>query len=193
MEQKEIIAIITLAVLAIVALIMFIIKLNKKKMRKIMQSVSPMWIEYYDVLVYRYSDGENTYTKTLPILKNKRDNSFYIPSIYGDYGYLNINVEDSYTENPKVVSKNIKKENVEFNKQGRIYIEKEKGKVTIDNNIINIDGKKLTYEGIINGKLAYDKAYSTKNENILEELNGAIIYCGILDFDMEGVLIEHLQ
>lgn len=193
MEQKEIIAIITLAVLAIVALIMFIIKLNKKKMRKIMQSVSPMWIEYYDVLVYRYSDGENTYTKTLPILKNKRDSSFYIPSIYGDYGYLNINVEDSYTENPKVVSKNIKKENVEFNKQGRIYIEKEKGKVTIDNNIINIDGKKLTYEGIINGKLAYDKAYSTKNENILEELNGAIIYYGILDFDMEGVLIEHLQ
>ena len=192
MSEIEIISIILIVVAAIVGLIMFLIKENKKKMRNIIQTTSPIWVEYYDVLIYRYSDGENTHTRILPILKSK-DNKFYIASNYGNYGYLNINVEDAYTENPKVVSKNIKKELIEFNKQGRIYIEKEKDKVLIENNIINIDGRKMTYEGKMNGKLLFNKAYSAVNENILEELNGATIYYGILDFDMEGVLIEHLQ
>jgi hypothetical protein len=85
------------------------------------------------------------------------------------------------------------KEIVEYGKEGRLYLEKEKGTVKIEDNIVTIDHHKLTFKGKLEKITQTNCIYNVSNDNILETLNGATMYKGIVDFDMEGILKEKLN
>lgn len=174
-------------------LIVFAVKSQKKNIKKIMQTTSPIWVKIIDVLIYKVSSGDDDITLYLPVYQNKRDNKVYITSRWGDHGYVYPRIEGLFSSTPKVVIKNLKKENLEFNKEGRLYIEKEKETIKIEDNKILLDGRKLQYSGKFKDRVNFGEIYSVNNDNILELINGATLYCGIADFDMEGVLIEYLN
>ena len=174
-------------------LIVFAVKSQKKNMKKIIQTTSPIWVKIIDVLIYKVSSGEDDITLYLPVYQNKKDNKVYVTSRWGDQGYVYPRIEGLFSSTPKVVIKNLKKEDLEFNKEGRLYIEKEKETIKIEDNKILIDGRKLQYSGKFKDRVNFGEIYSVNNDNILELINGSTLYCGIADFDMEGVLIEYLN
>ena len=174
-------------------LIVFIVKSHKKNMKKIIQTTSPIWVKFIDVLIYEVSSGDDNITVYLPVYQNKRDNKVYVTSRWGNHGYVYPRIEGLFSSNPKIVTKNIKKEDVEFNKEGRLYIQKEKEKIKIEENSILMDGRKLKYAGKFKDRVNYNEIYNVNENNILELINGATLYYGIADFDMEGVLIEYLN
>ena len=174
-------------------LIVFAVKSQKKNIKKIMQTTSPIWVKIIDVLIYKVSSGEDDITLYLPVYQNKRDNKVYVTSRWGNHGYVYPRIEGLFSSTPKVVIKNLKKEDVEFNKEGRLYIEKEKETIKIEDNKILIDGRKLQYSGKFKDRVNFGEIYSVNNDNILELINGSTLYCGIADFDREGVLIEYLN
>lgn len=174
-------------------LIVFAIKSYKKNIKKIIQTTSPIWVKFIDVLVYEVSTGDDNITVYLPVYQNKRDNKVYVTSRWGNRGYVYPRIEGLFSSTPKVVTKNLKKEDLEFNKEGRLYIEKEKETIKIEDNKILIDGRKLQYSGKFKDRVNLGEIYSVNNDNILELINGATLYHGIADFDMEGVLIEYLN
>lgn len=174
-------------------LIVFAVKSQKKNMKKIIQTTSPIWVKIIDVLIYKVSSGEDDITLYLPVYQNKKDNKVYVTSRWGDHGYVYPRIEGLFSSTPKVVIKNLKKEDLEFNKEGRLYIEKEKETIKIEDNKILIDGRKLQYSGKFKDRVNFGEIYSVNNDNILELINGSTLYCGIADFDMEGVLIEYLN
>ena len=174
-------------------IIVFEVKSQKKNMKKIIQTTSPIWVKIIDVLIYKVSSGEDDITLYLPVYQNKKDNKVYVTSRWGDHGYVYPRIEGLFSSTPKVVIKNLKKEDLEFNKEGRLYIEKEKETIKIEDNKILIDGRKLQYSGKFKDRVNFGEIYSVNNDNILELINGSTLYCGIADFDMEGVLIEYLN
>ena len=174
-------------------LIVFAVKSQKKNMKKIIQTTSPIWVKIIDVLIYKVSSGEDDITLYLPVYQNKRDNKVYVTSRWGNHGYVYPRIEGLFSSTPKVVIKNLKKEDLEFNKEGRLYIEKEKETIKIEDNKILLDGRKLQYSGKFKDRVNFGEIYSVNNDNILELINGATLYYGIADFDMEGVLIEYLN
>jgi hypothetical protein len=174
-------------------LIVFIVKSHKKNMKKIIQTTSPIWVKFIDVLVYEVSSGDDNITVYLPVYQNKRDNKVYVTSRWGNHGYVYPRIEGLFSSNPKIVTKNIKKEDVEFNKEGRLYIEKEKGTLKVENNTITIENRKFTYEEKFKKTLKLNTIYNLNNDNILEIINNATIYEGIADFDIEGILKEKLN
>lgn len=194
MSEEMIAILVTLGVLILVVLIIIIVvKSNKKHMRKILETVSPIWVEFIDMLVLKVSTGDNTMMVYFPVLKSKRDDKIYISSRYGNYGYIYPITQGFFTENPKIICKNIKKEIIEFNKEGRLYIEKEKGTLKVENNTITIENRKFAYEEKFKKTLKLNAIYNLNNDNILEIINNATIYEGIADFDMEGILKENLN
>ena len=114
-ENTLIISIIIGVIMIIGALILIILKLNKKEMKKIIQTKCPMWVELYDVLVFQIYVVDNIQNVLLPVLKDKKENNFYIPSRYGNYGYLKLSLESKLSSIPKVIIKNIKNEIIELN------------------------------------------------------------------------------
>ncbi len=174
-------------------LIVFAIKSYKKNIKKIIQTTSPIWVKFIDVLVYEVSSGDDNITVYLPVYQNKRDNKVYVTSRWGNRGYVYPRIEGLFSSTPKVVTKNLKKEDLEFNKEGRLYIEDEKETIKIEDNKILLDGRKLQYSGKFKDRVNFGEIYSVNNDNILELINGATLYHGIADFDMEGVLIEYLN
>lgn len=189
--------IITLSIIGVslfVILIIFIVvKSSKNHMKKILETISPIWVEFIDILVLQISTGEGTLIAYYPVFKNKKDNKIYITSRFGNYGYFQPTTEGYFTDNPKIVYKNIKKEIVEFNKEGRLYIEKEKDTIKVENETIIIEGRKVSYAGKYQKTLKLNHIYNISNDNILEIINGAVIFNGIADFDMEGVLREYIS
>lgn len=192
-EEKILFISIITGILIIILIVIIALKLNKKSMKKIIETVNPIWVKFIDVLIIKVSTGEDDITIYLPVFQNNKDNKVYIPSQWGNYGYLTTTMEGIFSENPKIVSKNIKKEIVEYGKEGRLYIEKEKETVKIEDNIVTIERRKLTFKGKIEKIAQTNCIYNVSNDNILEKINGAIIYKGIVDFDMEGILKEKLN
>jgi hypothetical protein len=188
MSDGTLAVLITICVAIIVVfIIIIIIKLNKKNMRKIVENVSPIWAEIVDLLILKVTTGEDTTIVYYPVFKSKRDDKIYIPAQYGNYGCVYPSIEGIFKEEPKIIIKNIKKEIIEFNKEGRLYIKKEKDKVKVEDNTIQLDHKKVTYAGKYKKVLLTNNLYNINNDNIMEILNEATLYEGIADFDMEGI------
>ena len=192
-DNTIVLLVITLVILFLVILVIVLIKSNKKHMRKIIETTTPIWVEFIDILVFKISTGDDTLTVYYPVFKSKKDNKIYIASRFGNYGNLYPTTEGYFTENPKIFFKNINKEVIEVNKEGRLYIEKEKNPVNVENNKIIIEERKLQYAGKYQKAMKLNEIYSVYNDNILDLVNGAVIYYGIADFDMEGILREYIN
>lgn len=165
----------------------------QNKALKIIESKPSISVTLYDVLVLRTRQQKEI--RYLPILKDKKQNTFYIQSPYERYHYLQIflDLKKLYEIPVKIICKNLSNYIVEYDQEGRLYINNMKGTVKIKNNEIDILGETYYYEGKIEVPPVAQVAYSVKNENILNELNNAVIYYGIEDFDKEGVLKDYIK
>ena len=74
MSEEIIIALVTGAMISlIVIIIIIIVKHHKKHMRKILETASPIWVEFIDLLALKIPSGEGTIMVYYPVFKSKKD------------------------------------------------------------------------------------------------------------------------
>ena len=78
MSEEIIIALVTGAMISlIVIIIIIIVKHHKKHMRKILETASPIWVEFIDLLALKIPSGEGTIMVYYPVFKSKKDDKIY--------------------------------------------------------------------------------------------------------------------
>lgn len=183
---------IILIILLIVVVFVFKIKEHKKKCKNIIQSTTPQTVILKDIVVYQRKASKSNLLIIAPVLKNTFTNKVYVPIKSGDYGNLQIPYTAIINCKPQISIKNFKNQPVELSKKGRLFIEKECGTIKINNNKITIEN--IEYEYV--GKMININNFQLSNmneENILSELNEAILYKGIADFDDIGFIEEYYK
>jgi hypothetical protein len=186
--------IIAIVIIISILVIVFMTKISKhkKKCKNIIQSTSPQTVILKDIVVYKRKASKSNLLIIAPVLKNSFTNRVYIPTAMGNYGNLLTPYTFITNKPPKISIINFKNQPVEFTKKGRLFIEEECGKIRVNNKKITIEN--IEYEYV--GKLVNINNFQLSNvneTNILEELDGAILYKGIVDFDEEGFIEEYYK
>lgn len=184
-------------IIIVIIVLKIVSKKTKERLKVLINTKKPEEVVLVDVLILKYiKENGKDRTIFMPILKNNFTNKVYLPIKTGNYG----NIQTSYTalvgQTPKIQLRNLKKENIEFGTKGRLFIELECGNISVTNNKIIINNQEYTYEGNIfntTGVIKNGIAYNMTNNNILEEINNAILYKGIADFDTEEVFKEYFK
>lgn len=180
----------------IIFIIYIAVKNRKEKMRKIVNTVSPQTVVLVDMIIYNTVRNNESDTHIMPVLKNTFTNKVYTPHITGNYGTIVSTYSYIIGRTPKIVSRNLNNNELQFGMKGRLFIEQEIENIKIMGNTIIINNKEYVYGGNINTTtggvrrgVVHNMSYDC---DILKELNEAIVYKGIADFDTEDVFRKFL-
>jgi hypothetical protein len=186
-----------LFIIIVIIVLKYVSKKTKEKLKVLVNTTKPEGVVLIDVIILKIiKDNKEDRTVFLPILKNNFTNKVYIPVENGNYGNILISYAGVIGKAPKITLRNLKKENIEFGTKGRLFIEQECGTITVDNNKVTIGNYGYIYEGNIfntTGTIKSGIIYNMTDSNILSELNNAILYKGIADFDTEEVFREYFK
>lgn len=180
----------------IILIIYIAVKNRKEKMRKIVNMVSPQTVVLVDMIIYSTVRNNDSHVNIMPVLKNTFTNKVYTPHITGNYGTI-ISTYSYIIGRPiKTMIRNLNKNELQFGVKGRLFIEQECENIKVMGNTIIINNKEYEYVGNISTTttgvkrgVVYNMAYECE---ILKELNEAIVYKGIADFDTEDVFRKFL-
>lgn len=188
-------------IIIFIIIIIIIIKIAsnkvKEKVKKIVQTTTPEEVILLDVIVFKYLGHQNNDAiHIMPVLKNNITNKVYIPIPEGYYGNILASYVAINGSALKIKLKNIGRKEVEFGTKGRIFIEQEYGIMETVSNKVNMNHNEYLYEGSISNTtcpLSRGIIYNMTNNNILNELNNAILFKGIVDFDTEEVFRKYIK
>jgi hypothetical protein len=162
-------------------------KEKKERINRILTETKPIEIRFHDLLIYEYSNGEDTIRAFCPVLKDINSNKLYIRKPNEDLGKISITWHIIYKETPiEIKSKTGKK--IDSNIKGYLYIDKQE-QLQINKNKINLLSSEFEYKGNMKEMKTFNSLndiYSMTSENILEELKDAYVFEGIIDFDIDA-------
>lgn len=176
--------IITIVIIRLTTIIVYK-KLNKRN-KKLLQT-TPINVKFYDILVYSIRTNNGIKRCLIPILKNTTSNEYYIPK-YDDVSiYMRNNFYEYFFHNSKEISdySALYSGMVDFEKEGKIYINKITKQLTIEGQMIKYGLRKMKYAGKIVKEAELGNIYSVKNDNILNEISNAKKFTGIVDFEIK--------
>ena len=188
---------ILISIIIVIIVLKVISNKMKEKLKVLINTVKPESVVLVDLVVLKYikKNGKDK-TIFMPVLKNNMTNKIYLPIKSGDYGNILISYTALIGQTPKVSLMNLKRENINFGTQGRLFIEQECGNIHVEGNKVIIENREYIYQGNffnITGTPKNAMIYNITDNNILEILNDATLYKGVADFDMEGILKEHIK
>lgn len=163
------------------------VKEKKERIKRILTETKPIEVNLYDVLIYEYTDGENNYKAFCPVLKEISSGKLYIRKPKTDLGNLNIIWHIIYKDTP-IEIKSKKGKPINQKTKGLLYIDT-KEKLNINKNKIDLITEEYEYKGNMKemkplGSLK--DIYSMTNDNLIEELNDAEIFEGVIEFDADA-------
>lgn len=184
-------------IIALIITLKIISKNMKEKLKVMINNTTPENVILMDILIFKYvKSNKKSKLVFMPVLKNISTNEIYIAIKGGNYGNVFVNYSSIVGKTPTISVKNIKKENIPFGTQGRLFIEQRCGNISVVNNKFTINDIDYIYEGNIfntTGTIKNGLMYNMTNNNIAEIMNNAILYKGIADFDTEETFKEYFK
>ena len=177
----------------VVAIYLVLSELKKyKKGEKILKEVLPRKAVLFDILIYinesstAVDEPNDYYIYFYPIIKDNKTNKLYIMPKKYDYGKYKF----KYTYQ-RFISfhlnfqlKSDKGKDVNIGDSVTFYLNNEMNKCEINDNKVNFDRMKTTYDGKFeNGGKILSGIYNVSSENFLDILKDTIICEGVIDFD----------
>lgn len=163
----------------------------KKRIKEIVSVGNRYKVKLIDLIIV----DNNRAFSILPVLKDEWSGKIYIPAPKRNYGCLMISYIHPINSTPTIKIKNLNKELVEIGQEGTLYAEAELSIVSTNNAIITMNNQEYEYKGNIYKDTGKDSTgiYNVTDNNLLDIINGAILYSGVADFDKEGKLIEYAK
>lgn len=163
------------------------IKERRERIKRILTEVKPIEVNLYDVLIYEYSNGEDTMKAFCPVLKEISSGKLYVRKPKGDLGNIDIIWHIIYKDSP-IEIKSKKGKQIDSNMKGYLYVDTKESLVINDNKLNLLNGE-YEYKGNMKDMKSFqsvNKIYSMNSENILEELKDAYVFEGIVEFDADA-------
>lgn len=160
---------------------------RNERIKRIMTESKPIEVNLYDVLIYEYSTGEDNIKAFCPVLKDISSGKLYIRKPKEDLGNINIIWHIIYKDTP-IEIKSKKGKPIDSKTKGLLYIDKQE-KLNINKNKLNLMDCEYEYKGNMKemkplGSLK--DIYSMTNDNLLDELNDAYVFEGVIEFDADA-------
>lgn len=163
---------------------------RNKKIKAIVASSPQKEVILYDVMLIEQRQGDVTKCLYMPVLKEKTTGKIYISHPHSYLGELLVTYTQFSGSEPKIKITSPKGKLLEPYTQGYLYLKGEMGTVQVINNQICINEFKCDFLGnfykkeLSNGSYTA-QVYNIVSKNFMQDIEGAIIYEGVSDFDMD--------
>lgn len=163
---------------------------RNEKIKAIVASSQQKEVILYDVMVMEQKQGDSYKSLYMPVLKETSTGKIYISHPHAYLGELLVTYSHFAGGEPKIKITSPKGKLLEPYTQGHLYVKGEMGTVQIINNQICINEFKCDFMGNIYERLLSHSSYTAQiynivSKNFIQDIEGATIYEGISDFDMD--------
>lgn len=160
---------------------------RKERIKRILTETKPIEVNLHDVLIYEYSNGEDNVKAFCPVLKEISTGKLYIRKPKEDLGNLNIIWHIIYKDTP-IEIKSKKGKVIDSKTKGFLYVDK-KEKLNINKNKLDLLIGEYEYKGNMKEMKTFNSLkdiYSMTSSNLIEELNDAYIFEGVIEYDADA-------
>ena len=155
------------------------------------RKLTPIEVELYDVVLILNHVSKKDNSEVIAVYKDVSTGKLYIPHLTAHLANPLFGVGHLIGFAPKINVRSAKGKPLEPNSKGLLYIANQLGTVSVIDGVVHMNEKKYLYKGYVqdmnnmNKKERPEIRNLISNNRFIQEINGATVIEGLIDFDIE--------